>query len=207
MAPANTLFVMAMQPGEGGVSTGTTRFWGAQVEVGSYPTPYIPTTTTAVTRAATAASVPLPNLHTTNNWCVGVTAQPGGGRTWATTGFQRILSNYQGAAVNVFDFYLNAGTSMSMLLYDSAGAQRLSSVAHGFGSTSTSHRLVGCNTGGAPSMYVDGVAVGSVSGAGTGLFSATPTPMFIGSLNGATHFDGSISNVRVYPNQTYRAGM
>jgi hypothetical protein len=205
-AVAQTDATMTLSPGEWAVSAGTTRFWGVQVEVGSYPTPYIPTTTTAVTRSATVASVPLPDFSATGTACFGVTYTPG--QDWNITmgASTVVLSNYTGVLANALQLAKGTG-NLSWTVYDNAGAAKSWTWTHGLGAVRTPKRIVACMAAGTLSMYADGVAVGSGAGVGTALQSATLTPLYLGQNSGGQQVDGSISNVRVYPNQTYRAGM
>lgn len=47
-------------------ASGSFYLWGAQLEAGSFPTPYIPTTTAAATR--TALSLSIPSVYPTSGW-------------------------------------------------------------------------------------------------------------------------------------------
>jgi hypothetical protein len=203
-AAALTNPTIGWYPGEISVNIGTANFWGAQVEVGTYPGPYIPTTAASVARAFTAASIPLPDLHTTDTFCVGLTATPGA--YWNDPATRFMFSNYTGSAVNVINLSV-AGATMSFQTYDNAGGNKGVTWTHGLGATKTPQRLVACDAAGTIALYANGVSVGAAGGAGTSLFTATPTPLQIGEQNNAQLWDGSITNVKVYPNQTFRAGM
>jgi hypothetical protein len=188
-------------------TAGTYYVWGIQLSPGLYPTPYIPTTTTAVTRAATVASVPLPDFSATDTACFGVTYTPGQDWNVNPATSKVLLGNYN-AGSNAFTIDRLAG-NLLFQVYDNAGANKIVTWAHGLGAVRTTKRIVGCMAAGTTALYVDGVSVGAVTGVGTALWSANQSPVYIGSTTagGAFFLDGSISNVRIYPNATYRAGM
>jgi hypothetical protein len=190
---------VGLAPGDYGVATGTTRFWGAQLEVGTYPGPYIPTTATSVARAATVASVPLADIATSDTWCVGATAVPGASRTWVNSSTTEVLGiGDVGTANSAYIHGTNAG------VFDSAATQKYTTISPSSGS----HRFVLCTVGGSATVYIDGAGTALGSGTGTNLFSANPAQLRVGSASAITgFFDGSITNVKVYPNATYRAGM
>jgi hypothetical protein len=69
-------------PGNHGTATGTTRFSGAQLEVGTYPTSLIVTTTTATARNADVVTFTAPTGTTFWSYALdgvrtGATASPG----------------------------------------------------------------------------------------------------------------------------------
>ena len=199
--------IFELTPGQFNVSTGTTRFYGAQVEPGLYPTPYIPTVAASANRNATVSTVPLPALHTSNTYCVGITATPGGGRAWSQASQQRLFSNFVSVATNIWDLYMSAGT-LNWEVWDSASAsKKVAYTPAGAFTDGSTHRIVGCNAGGTLTLYVDGSPRGATSGAGTALWSATVTPNQIGAQAGAAQFNGSLRDLRIYPNSTYKSGM
>lgn len=201
--PTSTSCTFYVYPVSAANSTAGTSIlaWGTQVEVGSYPTPYIPTTTGTGTRPATVASVPLPPLHTTNNWCVGVTATPGGGRAWApATGSAGILGGGAAASANSFELYTSGGF-IRFAVWNNATAAKYSGWTYGGGMTpGSTHRIVGFASAGTLSLYVDGVSVGTTGGVGDGLLSSTPAALHLGSLNGSFFWDGSAQNAKIVPN-------
>jgi hypothetical protein len=174
----------------------------AQHEVSAYPTPF-----TTATRNATVASIPLPDFSATDTACFGVTYTPGQDWNVNPATSKVLLGNYN-AGSNAFTIDRLAG-NLLFQVYDNAGANKIVTWAHGLGAVRTTKRIVGCMAAGTTALYVDGVSVGAVTGVGTALWSANQSPVYIGSTTagGAFFLDGSISNVRIYPNATYRAGM
>jgi hypothetical protein len=171
----------------------------AQVETGTYATPFI---AALGTRNATVASIPLANLHTTNTWCIGATLTPA--RSWAAV---RSFPVNTGGATNFMQFDVYTDGRIYFGVGDGTGTVRQTNWLHGFASGS-SHRLVGCNANGTVTLYADGASVQTVSTGGTGAWTATQAQLFIGSGGGGTFsLDGAISKVKIYPNQAYLAGM
>jgi hypothetical protein len=199
-AAAITAPITIFGPGNYTSTFGSGDFWGAQVETGLYPTPF------TGTRNAGVYTVPLPALHTSNTWCIGITATPGGGRAWNQPGTQRLLAAGGVGAANSFGFYQTVGNNV-LSVYDSAGVLRFANTANIGWANGSAHRIVGCNRAGAITLYVDGVLGITVTTGGTGLWSSTPATVDVGSLGGGNAWDGSIRDLRVYNGQTYKSGM
>lgn len=196
--------VINWYPGELGVSTGVASFYGAQVEVLSLPTPYIPTVAAAVVRSATAATAPIPTLSDTNNWCMGITATPGLGWTWTTAPTSQLDPfgfGVAGAANSTRVFF--TGANIAFQFWDSAAAvASFGPAAHGL-TGSTPARIIIQNNVGTLTMYLNGVLKTTITTGGTRLWSATPANVDIGRINnsgGIEHFSGALANLKIKVN-------
>jgi hypothetical protein len=196
---AGTDYQFLIYPGERGVSTGTANFGLASVHPGLYPMPYCATGAGTCTTNATLPTIPAPDISN-DVWCIAQTYAPG--QAWNSTGTRYIGSNFVGAAANSIDIYKDA-TNIVLAVTSDAGATKTITAAHGLTTATTPARIVGCNSAGTLSLYVNGTSVGAAGGAGTGTQTATLTPWAIGERNGAGHVDGSVSGVKFCPNQTW----
>jgi hypothetical protein len=167
-----------------------------QIEASSFATPYISSAAGNTVRNGTTASEPIPSAHVTNRWCVGVTATPGGGRLWNAQANNGVLATGN-ATTNAFRLFGPSTDKIHFGVYDATGAERYIEVSTGLGATSGTHRFVGVNTVGVLALYMDGVSIGSPAGAGSGLQTATTSPMLVGALTAATPFNGTISNLKI----------
>jgi hypothetical protein len=191
---ASTDPVIYAIPGQIGTSTGTTRFSGAQLEVGTYPTSLIVSTSTSVLRASDAVSATVPAVPA-NRWCWAITALPEEGRAWSGLTNQNTLlhlgDNVVAADNSIWD-------ATRYLVRDSAaGFSIYTNSAH---ESNVAHRLVSCNNAGTVTMSSDGAAVSlTKSGAGTGLQATMPTTLRIGTQNTAgSEFGGFVKNVSLW---------
>jgi hypothetical protein len=179
-------------------SAGTTR---AQVEPLAFRTSYIPTTAGAVARSSdNMNSLGFPTL--TPNWCLAATYQPADGRSWATTigGGFRMMQGGPDGGINSFRLR-QSPPDLIFEVYDSAaGAKQVA--ASGITGTladGSAQRIVICNASGTLTMSINGVVVsGATSGAGTGLWTASPSDMGIGQTQGAGfQFTGYIKDLNI----------
>ncbi len=167
-------------PGDYAVAAGTARFWGAQVEPGSYATPYIPTTTATVTRNVTLPSTALPS--TGNRFCVSVTATPSGlpAASWnrSASGMHPVGGGSYAAANSWTLFTGWNSTTWGLTIWDGAAATKSWT---GPGLSAGPHRLTFCGNNGVGQLCVDGAPVASTpSGAGTGLLTTPPGTLYLG---------------------------
>ena len=94
--------------------------WGAQVEAGAFPTSYIPTTTTALTRAADVASV-----NTLSPWYNATEGTIYIESTRSTTaGFPGRIRFSDGTANNSIDLYFDAAANSSTYEIKTGGVQQ-----------------------------------------------------------------------------------
>jgi hypothetical protein len=150
--------------------------WGADVEAQPFATSYIPTGAATATRALDMVTVTNP-LTALAPFCAAVTFTPEG--TWAaTTATDRRPLQFGGvSAANSFSMAIITGTTYWV---DYDGAAAFKGVNFAYAPASGSHRFIGCKpTTTTYTATLDGAAVGSAAGAGTGLASM-PGTMYLG---------------------------
>lgn len=175
---------MFLFPNQVGVATGTTRFTGAQLEVGTYPTSLIVTTTTAGVRNADAVSATVPAVP--SGFAVKVDAVAYADQTTAT-------------GTRVWSLGTSGANTASLDIKSIFTVTDAASGVKAFTTTSipsyTSHALTVLDKGGTLSMNLPG----SVSGAGTGLLATPPTTLYFGSASGTSlHLGGTIKGLKLY---------
>lgn len=169
--------------------------WGAQVELGTFPSTFIPTTTVGVARSADVISIP--NPLPVGPFALDVTVTLYGNRAWNATQGYFLAAGGEGAA-NSWQMQAFTDGSLYFRTYDSAAAVRQLAFVHGFAAGST-HRLTYThNNNGTSAMYIDGSVVAPTITGGAGIMTAQPATIFIG-CNGAASFQlaGYLRNVSI----------
>ena len=96
--------------------------WGAQLELGAFPTSYIPTTSATVTRAADVASITGTNFSSWYNQTEG-TLFCEYNRPAAVTGLRSMAATSNGGFDNRTTFRADSGTLLTIFALDSAAGQ------------------------------------------------------------------------------------
>jgi hypothetical protein len=189
-----------LMPGEYGVSTGTTRFSGAQLEVGTYPTSLIVTTTTALARNADVVSATVPAVP--SKWCVAVTAKPEEGRAWADPNLPMPWGlGPTNVANSAFMYSTGTANVVRVRVNDSSNFARDTDITSTALSGGAASRLVFCNNVGSTKLTLNGsVESSGWTGAGTGLWTTPPTTLNIGMrapLTTTEQFGGYLKNLKI----------
>ncbi len=161
--------------------------WGAQLEAGDFATSYIPTTTTALTRNADAASMTGTNFSSWYNASEGTVVV---NTSAAFSGTNVAFSASDGTNNNAINIYWNSALAQFQIR-SSGSTQALLT-----GSTSTSFKMVGAYQANNFAASLNG---GSVN---TDTSGAIPTVdrLSIGSLGaGGSILNGTISRIAYYP--------
>lgn len=176
---------------EGGAYSNYT--WGAQVEVGYFPTNYIPTNGSTVTRSQDDAKINYPLLTSIIN--------PEEGTIVTEFESKSPMTGVQAVAFNRYPvpFIINGFTTTNVLWYGSVAEMYIDSTYNNFGSVPAGlNKLAVAVANGQSATSLNGNAV--VSRSGTRLVKDL-SYLGIGSANGSgvQVFGGTIKNLTYYP--------
>lgn len=165
----------------------------AQIEAGSLPSSFIPTTTAPGTRAADAVTVP--GGMNPSAWCVAGTYTPNG--PWASTA-RGLYSTGSYHAANSLRSLMSATSYVYLDTTDAAAGQKEIHLSIGGGMASgSSHRIVGCDQAGTLRLYLDGtLLVTNGSGTGSGVLG-TIGALSLGDDSTGFILNGTISDFRI----------
>lgn len=168
-----------------------------QEEPGPYATSYVgPVAGTAVERFADVITSSWPS-SAKSAWCVRATVTPTLGRAWNAADAY-LWSSGTSAAANSARLLASSSGTLVFDVYDGAGAAKTATYTHGF-TAGSKHTITACDVGGTLSMFVDAAVVTpTITGAGTGTWSAAPSTLYFGTLSAAgTEAAGVSGSVKV----------
>jgi len=163
--------------------------WGVQIEQCAAATPYIPTTTAAVTQAVGRLDIMRPE-----DWVVGFKVTCDAALNHLGGGTRFLFHNGPPAGTDaderILDF-TNAG-DIQFSVFDNAGVVKY--INYSTPIPAGEHTLVCVNSHGNVVLYLDGVSVGAVTGTGSGIVSAQYPLIYLGGAYITGYqFNGSIS--------------
>lgn len=178
-----------------GLSGRTDAAWGAQLETGTAPSSYFPTTTTSATRSADVGTVANP-LTSMAMLTLKAKVTPYG--TWNDGVFHGILALGPFAAHNTFSVYMQSAAKLQVEGVDNSGADQFISAAQPT-ITDATHSIAGAKNGGAIFQYaLDGVVTTpSVAGGPLGTMTV-PTNLYLGNNNSGNQLNGYLRDIAVY---------
>jgi hypothetical protein len=197
---SNTQARMYLRPSSTGASD--MYVWGAQLEAGSFPTSYIPTTSSAVTRAADisssstvtraadVATIEGSNFSSWYNQSEGTTLSIA--KTFTPTGTDAHIYGYSGTGA-VERMEHNAKASFQFLIYDNTFEYNQSLANYIQNQTNTAafaYKLDSANSS----------LNGTLGSEDTSVNPVAPNKIFIGArFNGNNPLNGTISRLTYYP--------
>lgn len=176
----------ARSPGYTG-TVGGVYIWGAQTEIGSFPTSYVPTTTSAVTRAADALTIPTGSWYNSSGFSTTTEFS-----SYATSGSPRQMSISDGTLNNYVQLVSTGG-----------GLVRGNKTLSGVGSSSSGPSFTS-NTYYKTALAVDAASIpfaanGTLYTNTLNRALPTVTTLYVGALNNVSQTDGWIKTFKYYP--------
>jgi hypothetical protein len=163
--------------------------WGLQVEAGSYPTSYIPTSGTTVTRVADTSSTT--GLSSVINSTEGVLFMEG---TFGGGSYKFITLN-SGSSTNRVSIYSPNGGQISFNVRNSGGNQFNGNI---FLDATINHKIALKYKANDFALWIDGVEVAS-SLSGSTFAASTLTSLSLHDGGGGSVFQGNVQNLMVFP--------
>lgn len=176
--------------------------WGAQLEVGSFPSSYIPTVASQVTRAAEVPVIQSPNFAPWYNSTEGtfVIEYSLLSATYATT--KHVLTFSDGTGNNRISVYNAATTATPFLLVADSGVTQASAANAAIGSNVVAKTGVGYKVNDFALITNGGTAATDTSGT---VPAAVNRVYIAGSATGAQPINGHIRTVRYYASRLTNA--
>jgi hypothetical protein len=185
LTSATTSHIVRFYPGDRATTGAVMRFSGAQLEVGTYPTSLIVSTSTSVARNQDAVSATVPSLPA--KFSVAGTFKKNTGAPW-TSGTPWSLGTAAGA--NSANLTMGAANLVFTLIDGSTASKTCTVTAPGYAAGS-SNALTAKGLAGTLSL----TGGCTQAGAGTGQFGTAPTTLYLGATSAGDQFGGFVKGL------------